>query len=52
MYLGKEIPVNIAPGPTGKPLSGGYLDCALDKGSNIVFTDSLRSVRNDHDNGD
>jgi mono/diheme cytochrome c family protein len=41
LYVGKDLPVNIDSGPSGKPLSGGYLDYAPAKGGNIVFTDSL-----------
>jgi mono/diheme cytochrome c family protein len=41
LHVGKEIPVNIDSGPSGKPLAGGYLDYAKGKGGNIVFTDSL-----------
>ena len=41
LRVGREIPVNVDSGPSGKPLSGGYMDYAGDKGGNIVFTDSL-----------
>jgi mono/diheme cytochrome c family protein len=41
LHVGKEIPVNIDSGPSGKPLSGGYLDYAKEKGGDIVFTDSM-----------
>jgi mono/diheme cytochrome c family protein len=41
LHVGKEIPVNIDSGPSGKPLAGGYLDYAKGNGGNIVFTDSL-----------
>ncbi len=41
LHIGKEIPVNIDSGPSGKNISGGYLDYAKGKGGNIVFTDSL-----------
>ena len=40
-HIGKEIPVNIDSGPSGKPVSGGDMDYAKEKGGNIVFTDSL-----------
>ncbi len=41
LYVGKEIPVNIDSGPSGKSVSGGYLDYAGKNGGNVVFTDSL-----------
>ncbi len=41
LHVGKEIPVNIDSGPSGKPLAGGYLDYAKEKGGDIVFTDSM-----------
>ncbi len=41
LYVGKEIPINIDSGPSGKNLSGNYMDYAPDKGGNIVFTDSM-----------
>jgi mono/diheme cytochrome c family protein len=41
LHVGKEIPVNIDSGPSGKPLAGGYLNYAKEKGGNIVFTDTL-----------
>jgi mono/diheme cytochrome c family protein len=41
LHIGKEIPVNIDSGPSGKSLAGGYMDYAREKGGNIVFTDSL-----------
>ncbi len=40
-YIGRDMPVNIDSGPSNKPLSGGYMDYAREKGGNIVFTDSL-----------
>ena len=40
-YIGKQIPVDIDSGPTGKPLSGGFMDYAAGNGGNIVFTDSM-----------
>ncbi|MDD5169933.1 MAG: hypothetical protein PHN75_14035, partial [Syntrophales bacterium] len=41
LHVGREIPVNIDTGPSGKSLAGGYLDYAGEMGGNIVFTDSL-----------
>ena len=41
LHVGREIPVNVDSGPSGKSLSGGFLDYAGQKGGNIVFTDSL-----------
>jgi mono/diheme cytochrome c family protein len=41
LHLGKEIPINVDAGPSGKPLSGGYMEYAGKKGGNIVFTDSM-----------
>ncbi len=41
LHIGKEIPVNIDSGPSGKPLSGGYMSYSGGKGGNIVFTDSM-----------
>lgn len=41
MRIGNEIQIPIDAGPSGKPLSGGYMDFAGAKGSNIVFTDSM-----------
>ncbi len=43
LHIGKEIPVNIDSGPSGKSLSGGYMDYAKETGGNIVFTDSMFS---------
>ncbi|MGZ6231476.1 MAG: hypothetical protein ACXWMO_12000 [Syntrophales bacterium] len=40
-HVGKEIPVNIDSGPSGKSISGGTMDYAKEKGGNIVFTDSM-----------
>ncbi len=40
-YVGKQIPVNIDSGPTGRGVAGGYMDYAREKGGNIVFTDSM-----------
>lgn len=39
--IGREIPVNIDAGPSGKIVAGGTMDYAGGKGGNVVFTDSL-----------
>ncbi len=41
LRIGRNIPVNIDSGPSGKPVSGGYLDYVGKNGGNIVFTDTL-----------
>jgi mono/diheme cytochrome c family protein len=41
LHVGRQIPVNVDSGPSGKSLAGGYLDHAPPQGGNIVFTDSL-----------
>jgi hypothetical protein len=41
LHIGKDIPVNIDSGPSGKSLAGEYLDYAKSGGDNNVFTDSL-----------
>ena len=41
LRIGRQIPVKFDSGPSGKPLSGGYLEYADKKGGNIVFTDTL-----------
>ncbi len=41
LRIGKEIPVNIDSGPSGKSIAGGLMDYAGRNGGNIVFTDSL-----------
>ncbi|MDQ5988196.1 MAG: hypothetical protein CSYNP_03952 [Syntrophus sp. SKADARSKE-3] len=41
LHVGKEIPVNIDAGPSGKSIAGGYMTFAGGKGGNVVFTDSL-----------
>ena len=41
LHIGREIPVNIDAGPSGKSIAGGYMNFAGEKGGNIVFTDSL-----------
>jgi len=40
-YVGREIPVNIDSGPTGKTISGGEMGYSQEAGGNIVFTDTL-----------
>jgi hypothetical protein len=39
--IGREIPVNIDSGPSGKIIAGGTMEYAPAKGGNVVFTDSL-----------
>ena len=41
LYVGKDLQVPIDSGPSGKHLSGGYLDYWGSHGGNIVFTDSM-----------
>ena len=41
LLVGKDIKVPIDSGPTGKHISGGYLEYAGPKGGNIVFTNTL-----------
>jgi mono/diheme cytochrome c family protein len=41
LHVGKELPINIDSGPSGKPLSGGRLDYAPEEGGDIVFTDTM-----------
>ncbi len=41
LHIGKEIPVNVDSGLSGKSLAGGYLSYAGEEGGNIVFTDSM-----------
>ena len=41
LRIGRQIPVRIDAGPSGKPLSGGYLSYAGVNGGNIVMTDTL-----------
>ena len=41
LRIGLQVPVNIDAGPSGKPLSGGYLEYAGKEGGNIVMTDTL-----------
>lgn len=44
LHVGKEIPVPIDAGPSGKPLAGGYMDYAGAEGGNIVFTEPQKAV--------
>ncbi len=41
LRVGRQIPVKIDAGPSGKALSGGYLDYAGKDGGNVVMTDTL-----------
>ena len=41
LFIGRDIPVNIDAGPSGKSIAGGEMSYAGSKGGNIVFTDSL-----------
>ena len=41
LHIGREIPVNIDAGPSGKSIAGGEMAYAGVKGGNIVFSDSL-----------
>lgn len=41
LHVGREIPVAVDHGPSGKPVSGGDLDYSGPAGGNIVFTDTL-----------
>ncbi len=41
LRIGKEIPVNIDSGPSGKNISGGYMDYSGQSGGNVVLTDSM-----------
>ena len=41
LRIGHQIKVKIDAGPSGKPLSGGYLEYAGKNGGNIVMTDTL-----------
>ncbi|MDD2450354.1 hypothetical protein [Sulfurovum sp.] len=41
LHIGKEVKVKIDAGPSGKPVSGGYLDYVGKDGGNIVMTDTL-----------
>ncbi len=41
LHIGRQIPVNVDSGPSGKNLAGGYMEHAGPGGGNVVFTDSL-----------
>jgi hypothetical protein len=41
LHIGREIPVNIDAGPSGKSIAGGDMAYTGPKGGNIVLTDSL-----------
>lgn len=41
LHIGREIPVNVDAGPSGKNIAGGEMIYAGAKGGNVVFTDSL-----------
>ncbi|MFT7860570.1 MAG: hypothetical protein ABXS93_06510 [Sulfurimonas sp.] len=41
LRVGQQIPVNIDAGPSGMPMSGGYLEYAGKHGGNVVMTDTL-----------
>ncbi len=41
LHVGKEIQVPVDSGPSGKHMSGGYMDYAGKDGGNVVFTDTL-----------
>jgi len=41
LLVGKDIKVPIDSGPTGKHMSGGYLEYSGKDGSNVVFTNTL-----------
>ncbi|MDM5271858.1 hypothetical protein PGH07_06685 [Sulfurovum sp. zt1-1] len=41
LHIGKEVKVKIDAGPSGKPVSGGYMDYVGKDGGNIVMTDTL-----------
>jgi len=41
LRVGRQIPVNIDSGPSGMPMSGGYLQYAGKDGGNVVMTDTL-----------
>ncbi|NPA17320.1 MAG: hypothetical protein GXO05_06210 [Aquificae bacterium] len=47
LRIGREIQIPVDAGPSGKPLSGGFMEFAGRKGGNIVFTDSqIPQVKN------
>ncbi len=39
--IGREIPVNVDSGPSGKIVAGGTMEYSSGKGGNIVFTDTM-----------
>ena len=41
LRVGKDIPIKVDSGPTGKSISGGYLEYSGKHGSNVVMTDTL-----------
>jgi len=41
LRIGRQVPVKIDAGPSGMPVSGGYLEYAGKHGGNIVMTDTL-----------
>jgi len=41
LRIGRQVPVRIDAGPSGKAVSGGYLDYAGRDGGNVVMTDTL-----------
>ncbi len=41
LRIGMQVPVRIDSGPSGKPMSGAYLEYAGKHGGNIVMTDTL-----------
>ena len=41
LRIGRQVPVKIDCGPSGMPISGGYLEYAGKNGGNIVMTDTL-----------
>jgi len=47
LRIGRQIQIPVDAGPSGKPLSGGFMEFAGSKGGNIVFTDSqIKAVKN------
>jgi len=41
LRVGRQVPVRIDAGPSGMPMSGGYLQYAGKNGGNVVMTDTL-----------
>jgi mono/diheme cytochrome c family protein/protein required for attachment to host cells len=41
LRIGRDIPISIDCGPSGKSIAGGYLEYAGQHGGNIVFSDTL-----------